>query len=188
MARSTLDRLLAPWVFVFTGIVFNILSAVITHYFIGLNNERINAIERQIQNRQVLIDSLWQSRVEIERKEEFFILFLSDGPAKRDPSERGPALEYYRAYLDELVSTHELEQDRVRLESDDGSRLEVLLELSKAAQDAVIESINDSYFETLELQETKMPLERSNSRLFSIAIFLQVTGLILVLARDLRRQ
>ncbi len=32
-----------------------------------------------------------------------------------------------------------------------------------------------------------MPLERANSRLFSIAIFLQVVGLILVLARDLRR-
>jgi hypothetical protein len=33
-----------------------------------------------------------------------------------------------------------------------------------------------------------MPLVRDNSRLFSIAIFLQVIGLILVLARDLRRQ
>ena len=32
-----------------------------------------------------------------------------------------------------------------------------------------------------------VPLENDNSRLFSIAIFLQVTGLILVLARDLRR-
>ncbi len=33
-----------------------------------------------------------------------------------------------------------------------------------------------------------MPLERANARLFSIAIFLQVTGLILVLARDLRKR
>lgn len=32
-----------------------------------------------------------------------------------------------------------------------------------------------------------MPLKGDNSRLFSIPILLQVTGLILVLARDLRR-
>jgi hypothetical protein len=36
MASSRLDRFLAPWVFVLTGIIFNILSAVITHYFIGI--------------------------------------------------------------------------------------------------------------------------------------------------------
>jgi hypothetical protein len=32
-----------------------------------------------------------------------------------------------------------------------------------------------------------LPLENDNSRLFSVAILLQVIGLILVLARDLRR-
>ncbi len=63
----------------------------------------------------------------------------------------------------------------------------MLLEISRAARRAIIESINDSYFESLELREARMPLERANSRLFSIAIFLQVVGLILVLARDLRR-
>ena len=67
------------------------------------------------------------------------------------------------------------------------SDLRLLLELSEAAQKAIIESINGTYFENLELQEARMPLEGDNSRLFSIAIFLQVTGLILVLARDLRR-
>ena len=32
-----------------------------------------------------------------------------------------------------------------------------------------------------------MPLESDNSRLFSIAMFLQVIGLIVLLSRDLRR-
>ncbi len=75
-----------------------------------------------------------------------------------------------------------------RMDRDTGSDLGLLLDLSRAAQKSIIESINNTYFETLELQETKMPLVRDNSRLFSIAIFLQVIGLILVLARDLRRQ
>lgn len=182
MSKSRLDRFLAPWVFVLTGIIFNILSAVITHYFIGLNNDQISALERDIQNKQVLIDSLWQSRVEVERKQEFFILLLSnqsDSPAIIE--------SYYQEYLDGLVNTHGLEEFVSRKKQPMINDIDLLLSISSAAQKSIIESINATYFETLELQEAKMPLEQDNSRLFSIAIFLQVIGLILVLARDLRR-
>ena len=182
MTKSRLDRFLAPWVFVLTGIIFNILSAVITHYFIGLNNDQISTLERDIQNKQVLIDSLWQSRVEVERKQEFFILLLSNNPDN-------PAIveNYYQEYLAGLVNTHTLEEFALRKKQPMINDIELMLSISSAAQKSIIESINATYFETLELQEAKMPLERANSRLFSIAIFLQVIGLILVLARDLRR-
>jgi len=183
MSKSRLDRFLAPWVFVLTGIVFNILSAVITHYFIGLNNDQISVLERDIQNKQVLIDSLWQSRVEVERKQEFFILLLSnqsDSPANIE--------SYYQEYLDGLVNVHDLKEFVAREKQAMITDIDLLLTISSAAQKSIVESINATYFETLELQEAKMPLEQDNSRLFSIAIFLQVIGLILVLARDLRRQ
>lgn len=182
MVDHRLDRLLAPWVFVLTGILFNILSAVITHYFIGLNNDRINLIESEIQNKQVLIDSLWQSKTEIERKKEFFILLLSE------KSELSPLIEsHYRDYLDEVIDTHGLLEFEKPKQQPVGTDIGLLLELSGAAQKKTIESINNSYLEALALAEQKMPLEGDNARLFSIAIFLQVTGLILVLARDLRR-
>jgi hypothetical protein len=182
MVDHRLDRLLAPWVFVLTGILFNILSAVITHYFIGLNNDRINLIESEIQNKQVLIDSLWQSKTEIERKKEFFILLLSE------KSELSPLIEsHYRDYLDEVIDTHGLQEFEKPRQQPVDTDLGLLLELSSAAQKKTIESINNSYLEALALAEQKMPLEGDNARLFSIAIFLQVTGLILVLARDLRR-
>jgi len=182
LASSRLDRFLAPWVFVLTGIIFNILSAVITHYFIGLNNDAINIIDREIQRKEVLIDSLWQSKNEVERKKEFFILLLS---SKHDKPEVVEAI--YRDYLKEVLGSYGLKEFTPRMDRDTGSDLDLLLDLSGAAQKSIIESINNSYFETLELQDTKMPLERDNARLFSIAIFLQVIGLILVLARDLRR-
>jgi hypothetical protein len=183
MASSRLDRFLAPWVFVLTGIIFNILSAVITHYFIGLNNDAINIIDREIQRKEVLIDSLWQSKNEVERKKEFFILLLSSKPDKPDVVET-----IYRDYLKAVMGSYGLKEFSPRMDRDTGSDLDLLLDLSGAAQKSIIESINNTYFETIELQETKMPLVRDNSRLFSIAIFLQVIGLILVLARDLRRQ
>jgi len=180
--RTRLDRWLAPWVFVLTGILFNILAAVITHYFIGLNNDAINLIDRNIERKQVLIDSLWQARIEVERKKEFFILLLAtpdDNPASSDT--------IYRDYLQKLLSSHGLKEFQTRMDHDSGSELNLLLDISDAAQAAIIESINSTYFESLELRDARMPLESDNSRLYSIAIFLQVIGLILVLARDLRR-
>lgn len=182
MQRSRLDRFLAPWVFVLTGILFNIMSAVITHYFIGLNNDEINAIDREIASRQILIDSLWQSKTEVERKQEFFILLLSGQPANPKLAE-----QYYHEYLENVLNVHHLKDFRDDMDKHQGTDLKLLLDLSTAAQENIIEDINDTYFETLSLQEAKAPLDRDNSRLFSIAIFLQVTGLILVLARDLRR-
>ena len=182
MPESRLDRMLAPWVFVLTGIVFNILSALITHYFIGVNNDAINLIDRDINRKQVLIDSLWQSRVEVDRKKEFFILLFAQ------PGDKSAASEaFYRDYLHETISTFDLTEFEPRMDRDRGNQLGLLLDISTAAQVAIIDAINDTYFETLELQESRMPLESDNSRLFSIAIFLQVIGLILVLARDLRR-
>ena len=183
MPASRLDRWLAPWVFVLTGIVFNILSAVITHYFIGLNDERLSELDRSIQDKQLLIDSQWQSRIEIERKKEFFLLFI-----ELEPQDPELALRLYRDYLRELIDTHDLQAYGERIEQADMTQADLLIEISDAAREAVIELINNTYFESLELNENKRPLESANSRLFSIAIFLQVTGLILVLARDLRRR
>lgn len=179
---ARLDRLLAPWVFVLTGILFNILAAVITHYFIGINNEAINVIDRDIERKQVLIDSLWQARVRVERKKEFFILLLATaggGPAGSEA--------IYRDYLQELISNQGLGKFQTRLDRASGGELELLLDISDAARQTIIESINNTYFESLELRDARMPLESDNMRLYSIAIFLQVIGLILVLARDLRR-
>ena len=183
MPGSRLDRWLAPWVFVLTGIVFNVLSAVITHYFIGLNNDELNIIDREVQNRQVLIDSLWQSKTEVERKKEFFILLLTNGN-----NQSATTQDYFQTYLNEVIDNYALTDFKARMDQATANDLNLLLDLSSAAQKSTIESINATYFEILELQETRMPLERDNSSLFSIAIFLQVIGLILVLARDLRRQ
>ena len=176
------ERLPAPWVFVLTGILFNVLAAVITHYFIGLNNEQIMALDREIDRKQILIDSQWQARIEAERKEEFFILLLASESAAGDALQ-----DYFDDYLAQLAENHALTEFKSRMPKMTGQDLDLLLEIGDAVQAKIIDIINNAYFEILELQDARQPLERTNARLLSIAIFLQVTGLILVLARDLRR-
>ncbi len=176
------ERLLAPWVFVLTGILFNVLAAVITHYFIGLNNERIMAFDREISRKQILIDGQWQARIEAERKEEFYILLLATESSAADALQR-----HFDSYLAELVESHALTEFKTGMPSMTTENLERLLEIGDAVQRSIIDTINTAYFEILELQDARQPLERANARLLSIAIFLQVTGLILVLARDLRK-
>lgn len=178
-----LNRLPAAWVFVLTGILFNVLSAVIMHYFIGLNNDRINTVEREINDKELLIQSFWLLKTEVDRKQEFFLLLFT---RNAEPPEQVDA--YFRDYIKNLVATHHIEGfDTGSLQLAGNEKLTHLLDISHAAQAAIIKSINDTYVEILSLQDAKIPLERANSRLLSIAIFLQVTGLILVLARDLRR-
>ncbi len=180
-----MSRLPAPWVFVTTGILFNILSAVITHYFIGLNNEQIGDIDRGIQSKQVLIDSLWQSKTEVERKKEFFLLLLTL-QADQPTSHTDHIDRYYNEYILGTVKTYNLTGFESNLNKSMRDP-DLLLQISDAAQTNIVESINNTYFELTELDDEKIPLERANARLFSIAIFLQVVGLILVLARDLKR-
>ena len=183
-----------PWVFVLTGILFNILSAVITHYFIGLNNDKIISINTNINNQQVLIDSLWQSKTEVERKQEFYILFLTTA-GKVDSMADQVFLEF-KKHLNELISNHDLNQFDQKISSLSGELatsnnqtiLQLLLEIGRQSQQKIITSINDTYFDILDLESQKAPVEKSNARLYSIAIFLQVIGLILVLARDLSRR
>jgi hypothetical protein len=175
----------APWVFVLTGVIFNVISAVVMHYFIGLNNDKINGINSKINNQQVLFDSLWQSKTEIERKQEFYILFLTS--ADKSDLMVQEVLAHYRDYLMRLIDSHGLTQFTEQLNTAIESNIQLLLDVGTQSQKKIIQSINNTYFEILDLDAQKNPIEKNNALLYSIAIFLQVIGLILVLARDLRR-
>lgn len=179
-------RLPAPWVFVATGIIFNILSAVITHYFIGINNSDIAEINRQADNKQVLIDSLWQSKTEIERKKELFILLLATLDTGRKDKTSQVIDQYYRGYINNIITTHALTEFETLAQST-MKNSKLILDVSEAAQASIIRNINATYLEKIELEDKKAPIDKQNARLFSIAIFLQIIGLILVLARDLSK-
>lgn len=176
-----MKKSLKPWILVITGIIFNILSAVITHYFIGVNNQQLDEIQQKAGQFDTLIESQWRNKMEIDRKREFLLILLT-----QSRPDNGPSIS---AYIHDQLSTLIEQQQLSTIVIDTGTRPDfaTIEKISTQAIHNIIESINESYLEKLEIESQQIPLKEKNSLLFSISIFLQLTGLILVLSRDILR-
>ena len=180
--------LFSPWALVVIGIAFNIFSAVITHYFIGINNQEIHALEDEASSIELRIDNYWQYRQDIERKQEIFLLLLrlrgeSEAPQK-DGDEKVVA-SYVQGFLGNLIEEYGLDKRSLG----DGNLLSAqnVIEITEQAKEQIISRIDDIYLDKIFLDKQKQPIASRNAALMSLALFLQLVGLILVLAKDLQR-
>lgn len=170
-----------PWVLVITGVVFNILSAVITHYFIGINNQQLNELQQKAAQYDTLIESQWRSKTEIDRNREFLLILLNQ-------SHKDNASSIHHYINDQLATTIDQQQlSDTKFNTASTPDFDTIESISTRAKQKIIAYINDSYLEKLEIENQQMPLKDKNSLLFTISIFLQLTGLILVLSKDIMR-
>ena len=98
---------LNPWALVITGIVFNIASAVITHYFVGLNNERLQQLEQKAGQFDTLIESQWRTKIEMDRQQEFLMLLLQHSYGLQ-PTEQTAAQQHIRDRLNQALRQHQI--------------------------------------------------------------------------------
>lgn len=183
-----MKQFFSPWVLVLTGIVFNIFSAIITSHFIGVNNNKIHGIEDKISSVKVRIDSLWQNRQDIERKKEFFLLLIQmrEGSQAGQSEKRAEVTDsYLENYLEGLVGDYGLSGEI--LQSIGSLSPQGVIEITELAKQRIVSDIDDIYLEKILLEKEKQPIVNRNSTLMGMALFLQLVGLILVLARDLSR-
>ena len=169
-----------PWLLVTIGILFNIAAAVVTHYFIGLNNQQLETLGHKISNYETLISSQWRMKTELDRAEEFLLILLTIGQRESLPLEE-KADQIIRKKLVEIGQQHGLQIPGKKL------KYGTITNQLKLARQKIINSINDTYLEKISIENKQSPLKQNNSLLLSIAIFLQVTGLILVLSRDIKK-
>lgn len=177
-----MTKIIKPWVLVSIGIIFNIFSAVITHYFIDINNQSIRNIENQIITMDALIDSQWRNKTQVERKEEFLLSMLAS--IKLNESTNNEEL---RQLIDQQLSLM-LEQQNIELikpQINAKTDFNSIASLANEVKNKLIASINNTYLEKLELDDQKHPLTEQNALLSTLAIFLQISGLILVLSKDI---
>ena len=176
-----MHKFLKPWILVIIGILFNIASAIITHYFIGVNNQKLNDIEMKAAQYDTLIDSQWRTKTEIERSQQFQLTLLTQPNSQHTQEIQQVISRQLQLTIDQQAL------EGFNLQTAKPIDFDTIQHISHAASQKIITSINDTYLEKLDLQQQIPPLQEKNSLLFTMSIFLQLTGLILVLAKDIAR-
>jgi hypothetical protein len=167
------------WVFVATGILFNISSAIITHYFIGINDQQLMRLEKKATEYDTQIQSQWRMKTEIDRKQDFLLLLLNQQNAENSQQTSDFIISQLNHSMDLL------KLNKQQLKPNSVMSFDTISNTSEIIKQSIISRINDTYLEKLEIESKQTPLKEKNSMLYSIAIFLQLTGLILVLAKDI---
>jgi len=174
--------LFAPWVLVIVGISFNIFAAIITNHFISTNNEKLRLIEGKISDIELRINTYWQNRQDVERKKDFILLYSQSGQQTKDTF----VDQHIQQYMLGLMQDYQL-QSELQAMSQTRPHDQQIIDIIDRVKEIIVNDIDDIYLDKLLLEKQKHPLNRDNARLMSIALFLQMLGLILVLAKDLRK-
>ncbi|WP_299689174.1 DNA mismatch repair protein [uncultured Vibrio sp.] len=172
-------RLPPAWAIVLAGLILNIMAIILS----SLVLDRIEAEKAQYNDRKYgnvyLIQLAWNTTETLERKREAILIHLDKLPtATAEPS--ATLDQALRAQLRRWVSG---DVPAISL-----ANLPKLMTLIDSAQEAQRTRIDDYYLDNLTLVELIQRLDEEMAFYKNIALFLQVFGLALILARDLARR
>lgn len=167
---------IVPWHLVFLGILLNIFSAVLTNGMIDEKNQQIAAIESESERMNQRINELWQQVQQSERKRELFLqLYGTSSDIEALP-------EALRDYLLALLEQYRLSDQPLMLD------LHAVMKLFNHYQTPLRDQIDTVWLEMMDKKEPLGAIHQEVSNLRSLALFLQLLGLILILSRDLSRK
>lgn len=167
------------WIFVATGLVLNIISALLTNFSIDNINREANSIIQQQESHEKLIELTWQQVETIERKRELILLLTSLDEASVQPLPHA---------VKEQVFTEI--HDWLNISISDLSTVEIpaIMQRMNDIQREYRNKINQLYIQNLALTQSHENKMNSISRLRNLALFLQILGLAFLLVRDLSRR
>ena len=172
-------RLPPPWMIVLTGLVLNILAIVVSSLVLDkMVVEQAQYRERQ-QGNVYSIQLAWNTIETLERKRESMLLHM-DISTSSNSSVKPELEEAMRGQLGAWVSGKVPE---ITVEN-----LSQIMMLINQAQQSQRTHIDDFYLDNLTLSELLQALEEQMTLYKNIALFLQIFGLALILARDLARR
>ncbi|GAL02312.1 hypothetical protein JCM19237_5205 [Photobacterium aphoticum] len=172
-------RWLPTWVVVGLGLLLNIVSALMTNFYIDDATQQANILVQQQQNNDKLISVVWQQVETLERKREHIMtmLTISDGAGDVIPA---PVEAQLIKGLSDWIAQP---PSRLRL----ATLPDVMTQLD-TAQRTLRDKVDQLYLDNLRLVEIHGSKMEAISRMRNLALFLQVIGLAMVLARDLNRR
>lgn len=188
-----LVQYLKPWHLILFGIALSIAAALMQHIRIEEKFAELEELDTKIANLDARIDSLWQQHVEAERKKEFayLLLALHDKTSIEEDDDKRHSAAISSMALNEvltkyLASIQNNTVDKNRI-SDNRHKSSASAQI-EAHQRQLRDQIDDLYFEHLELNKLRRPLQKEIDVTRNIALLLQLLGLILVLSKDLARR
>ncbi|MGF1833415.1 hypothetical protein [Photobacterium sanguinicancri] len=167
------------WSVVATGLLMNIVSALMTNFHIEGETQAANTLTQQQIRNDKLIALTWQQVEAVDRKREYLLTLLvvseSNGHIISEYLSRF-IRDDIQSWIDEPVE--EISQDA----------LPIIMDKLVNVQSLQRDKINQLYIENLALIDSHAIKAKNISMLKSLALFLQIIGLGLVLARDLNRR
>ncbi|MGF1702074.1 hypothetical protein L4D09_17430 [Photobacterium makurazakiensis] len=179
MAKRNTRWFIPTWTLVALGLLLNVLSAVMTNFYIDDATRQANELIQQQKGNEKLITLIWQQTETVERKREHVLELVAmsemQGVPLPEPIQKQviQALSYWLPNQTVMVTV---------------SDIPALMEQLSVVQVELRENINQLYLDNVELIEVYSEKMKSISQLRNLALFLQILGLALVLSRDLNRR
>lgn len=167
------------WILVATGLLLNIVSALMTNFYIDGATVDANQLVQQQNNNEKLISLTWQQIEGIERKRELVLNLVSLSELSGAPL---PA-PVQQEIQDQLAPLHNATFAGLAT-----GKLTGLMAAFNTEQELLREKINQLFIDNLSLADKHTRLMAHISGLRNLALFLQIIGLALILARDLSRR
>ncbi|UTM56096.1 hypothetical protein L4174_009560 [Photobacterium sp. CCB-ST2H9] len=167
------------WLVVAIGLLLNIISALMTNFYIDTATMDAGQLLQQQSSNDKLISLTWQQIESIERKREVTLSLLTLSQSSQTQLPEAVQNELLR----ELHAWQAMRFETLTL-----STLPDIMTAMNREQEQLREKINQLYIENLTLGEQYTGLMSDISGLRNLALFLQIIGLAMVLARDLSRK
>ncbi|MEZ9154705.1 DNA mismatch repair protein [Vibrio sp. F13] len=170
-------RLPPAWAIVLAGLILNIMAIVMSSLVLNkIEAEKAEYNDRKYGN-VYSIQLAWNTIETLERKREAILIHLDKLETVQpttvlDEALRGQLRRWVSSEVPSISLTH----------------LPKLMMLINSAQEAQRTRIDDYYLDNLTLVELIQRLDEKMAFYKNIALFLQVFGLALILARDLARR
>ena len=160
---------------VLIGITTTIKSALLSQTIIEDNNIVINSLNEEARAIDENIDHLWQHVKEAEQKKD---LSITVNTLSQSPQQSRAARAYITSWIDKITATTAINNDKSVTDE------MLLIDMLKTA---LIDRINDLYLDQITLDRESEELAEQNRLYKNIALFLQILGLMFVLAKDVFR-
>ncbi|WP_038199858.1 hypothetical protein [Vibrio nigripulchritudo] len=167
------------WLLVLVGLMLNILALLISSLVLEDYSQLNAQYQEKKEGNQHQIQLAWSRIENLERKREALLTFVTTLPMLSSED----ALILEQEMSEQLESWVGQPVPNIAIGS-----LKELFQLIETAQQTQRNRIDDLYLENLELTDEMSQIHKDSAQYNNLALFLQIFGLALILARDLARK